>query len=250
MSSNLLIHIPHTSLYLPKEFYDNLIVDKNFIEEENIFVSDYLIDIFVPDNFENIVKVEVSRLCCDVERFLDDSLEEMSKLGMGVIYEKDSNGNQFINVTPHYKKEIIKKYYLPHHKKLNEMSSKILNSHNICNIIDLHSFSDDFVFKVLGKKNSPDICIGTDKLFTNKDYKELIINHFLKWNYTVLENYPYKGTIIPNDFINKNNKVNSIMIEINKRIYLDKNKELNLKKVKKLKKCMNELYEKIDKMGD
>ena len=33
---------------------------------------------------------------CDVEKYLDDSKEVMSKYGMGAVYTKDSNGKEFI----------------------------------------------------------------------------------------------------------------------------------------------------------
>ncbi len=59
-------------------------------------------------------------------------------------------------------------------------------------------------------------------------------------------NYPYCGTIVPNRFINSNSScVKSIMIKINKRIYLDNNTKLNDNKFIKLKKCMDEFYDKL-----
>ena len=56
-------------------------------------------------------------------------------------------------------------------------------------------------------------------------------------------NKPYSGTIIPNKYFDKTEKrLSSIMLEINKRIYL--NNENNFYK---LKQCINDYYEKIQK---
>ena len=92
-------------------------------------------------------------------------------------------------------------------------------------------------------ENTPDICIGTN-VYSYPKYKKLIINHFKEYGYSVLENYPYSGSIIPNT-CKDYKKINSIMIEINKRIYLDDNKIINKEKYKKLSMCMNSLYKKL-----
>ena len=91
-----IIHIPHSSTKLPNIFYDRLLVDKEYIEKENIFMCDYMIDYFVSDRFNNIVKFNYSRLFCDVERYKDDSKEEMFKLGMGAVYTNDSNNKKIV----------------------------------------------------------------------------------------------------------------------------------------------------------
>lgn len=215
-----IIHIPHASLKLLKEFKKNLTINYNKFQRENIFISDYLIDKFVPNNFNNIVKFEYSRMLCDVERYLDDEQEEMSKYGMGVLYTKDSNGLEFVK--RNNKEEIIK-LYKAHHKKLDNMVLKLLKKYNECFIIDLHSFSDEFVYKIFKKNNNPDICIGINESNYDKDLLLKTVSHFKKYGYTVKINYPYSGSIISNKFP----KVKSIMIEINKRIYLNNYKQYN-----------------------
>ncbi len=242
MKKNILIHIPHSSLKLPKCFFDNIIVSKSYIEKENIFISDYLVDLF-SNEYAYVLKFNLSRLCCDVERYVFNEQEEMSKYGMGVIYEKDSSLNKFIELNENYKNYILNKYYYPHHNKLNNLVNYIIDKYDFCNIIDLHSFSDEFVYKIFKYENTPDICIGTN-VYSYPKYKKLIINHFKEYGYSVLENYPYSGSIIPNT-CKDYKKINSIMIEINKRIYLDDNKIINKEKYKKLSMCMNSLYKKL-----
>ena len=112
------------------------------------------------------------------------------------------------------------------------MVGEVLSKKGNCFIIDLHSFSDEFVYKMFNKKSTPDICIGI-----NKNYdKELLlktIKHFKKHNYSVKINYPFSGSITSNKY----SEVKSIMIEINKRIYLNSIKDYN-----EFYNCMMEYY--------
>lgn len=212
-----IIHIPHASLEVPKSFKNKLTINYSEFQKENKFISDYRIDEFVPKNISNIVKFNYSRMYCDVERYLDDQLEEMSKYGMGVLYTKDSNGREFIKYDNKYKQHVIDKYYKKHHKNLDLMVEKVLKKYKECFIIDLHSFSDEFVYKMFNKKNNPDICIGINKSNYDIDLLEKTINHFSSFGYSVMINYPYSGSIISNKYP----KVKSIMIEVNKRVYSD-----------------------------
>jgi N-formylglutamate amidohydrolase len=174
---------------------------------------------------------------CDVEKYLDDSKEEMSKYGMGVLYTKDSNGKVFAK--RNNKEDIINNYYIKHHEELDNMVEKILNRKGDCFIIDLHSFSDEFVKKVLNKDNCPDICIGINNDNYDINLIEKTINHFTKYGYSVMINYPYSGSIISNRFP----YVKSIMIEINKRVYLSSQKEYN-----DFYNCMMKYYELLKSM--
>ena len=247
MKNNVIIHVPHASLNLPNIFFDKIVLDKDYIERENIFISDYLVDKFIPQNYENVLQFNYSRLFCDVERFKDDKLEKMAKIGMGCIYEKDSNGNSFITINDQYRNTIINCYYDKHHKLLCDLAEKMINLYGRCYLVDLHSFSDAFVFKIFGIDNCPDICIGYQKEFGNDELLELTINHFKRYHYKVGINYPYRGSIVPDKYYYKKDpSVISIMIELNKRIYLDENKKLNDLKYGRLKKCMDEYFKNVN----
>lgn len=238
--NSFIVHIPHSSVIIPEEF----ILDKDYnyreIMEEIIFEADYMIDLFSPLESNNIVKFSYSRMFCDVERYKDDKKEEMVLYGMGVIYQKDVNGRIIRNDNNEYKKYIIDNYYNKHHNKLNRLAIKLLDKLKCCYIIDLHSFSDSYVYKIFGKINNPDICIGYDKAYIDKELLVKTYELFKSYGYSVKYNYPYKGSIVPN--IKDKDKVCSIMIEINKRIYLDYNLVLNIDKYIKLKECMNKYY--------
>ena len=231
-----IIHIPHASLDIPESFKKQLKINYKEFMKENIFISDYMIDKFVPKDFTNIIKFKYSRMYCDVERYIDDSKEEMSKYGMGVLYTKDSNGKLFVKNKRIGTKEI--EIYKEHHNRLDNMVEKILNECNECFIIDLHSFSDEFVYKMFNKNNTPDICIGINKSNYDINLLEKTINHFSNYGYSVMINYPYSGSIISNKYP----EVKSIMLEINKRVYLHDSNEYN-----RFYDCMIEYYKLLKK---
>ena len=193
----------------------------------------------MPEKSKKIV-FKYSRLFCDVERFKDDNKEKMAEKGMGVIYTKDFE-NTITIPNNKYKNIVIKSYYDKHHNKLDKKVTDILNKYDKCILIDFHSYSDEMIQKLFNNANNPDICIGTDSFYTNEKLKDFTINHFKKYGYTVCENYPYSGTMIPNKYFNKkDNRLSSIMIEINKRVYLN-----NRDDYQKLKDCIEDYYNKL-----
>lgn len=232
----ILFHIPHSSLKIPKKYWTICIKNKKYIQNANVFLSDLLVEKLVPNKAHKIV-FNYSRIFCDVEKFKDDSKEIMANKGMGVFYTKDCD--DIISIpNKKYKRAVLKSYYDKHHSKLDKRVTNILNKNEKCIIIDLHSYSDAMVKKLFNSVDNPDICIGTDLFYTNEALINTTINHFKKYGYSVAINKPYAGTIIPNKYFNKKEKkLSSIMIEVNKRIYLDKKDDFN-----KLKDCFNEYY--------
>ena len=97
------------------------------------------------------------------------------------------------------------------------------------------------VKKLFNIDNNSDICIGTDNFYTDKELVDFTINHFKRYGYSVAINAPYSGTIVPNKYYNKNDKrISSIMIEVNRRIYLNNKDDFY-----KLKECLEDYYKEI-----
>ena len=68
---------------------------------------------------DNKIVAPFSRIFCDVERFADDELEEMSKFEMGVLYEKFDSGNLLRIFSPELKQDVLKNFYWVHIKLLS-----------------------------------------------------------------------------------------------------------------------------------
>lgn len=212
--------MPHTSLRLPKRFYKGLLIEKNLLNKYNLTMSDIGIDHLFKDYKTYKVKSKYSRLYCDVEKFKDDSIEVMSKYGQGVVYTHIYDKTLFHTHNDRYKKKVYK-YYDKYHKQLDKKVKRLLKKDETLLIIDCHSYSDKLANQFeIGP--FPDICIGVEEDYYDKKILDSIITKIKELGYTYKINYPYKGSIIPNIVYNQkvNGKVISIMLEINKRIYL------------------------------
>jgi len=215
-----ILHMPHVSLEVPDEFYEGLLISKNLFHKYNLEMTDLGIDeLFKGFDYIKVIP-KYSRLYCDVERFRDDSKEIMSKYGEGVVYTHLYDGLVFHNHNDEYKNKVLK-YYDEYHKNLDDITRKVLEEDNTLLILDCHSFSDKMTSHFF-EAPFPDICIGIEERYYDQDILDIIINKIKELGYSYRINYPYKGSLVPNCVINKevHGRVISIMLEINKRIYL------------------------------
>lgn len=220
IDTNILLHIPHSSTSIPlKEGY--LIADKTLADE-----IDMLTDWFTDDLFDYPVTKIVapfSRLFCDVERFEDDALEIMAKYGMGMCYTRLDSGQILREVSPELRMKIKSEYYDVHHKELTETTNKLLEQHGKIIIVDCHSFSDKPFKRDLNQETPrPDFCIGTDDFHTPQKMIKQITDLLTGKEYSVKINNPYAGTMIPLKYYRKNRDVQGIMIEVNRKLYVEK----------------------------
>lgn len=158
-----------------------------------------------------------SRLFFDPERFFDDNLEQMQqKFKLGWFYENAILEQKPLRTTKN--KDEISQYYHKHHKELDEKTKAKLDKYGKCTIIDCHSFSDDKYWFLDVDMPLPDICIGYEDMHKEPLLIDAILKEFA--GYDVRINEPYSGSLVPLEYYGKNTNVKSVMIEINKRLYL------------------------------
>ena len=218
MRNNLLIHIPHASMYIPEEYRKTALIPEEKLEEENRFMCDTGILELIPESLqENTLVFPYSRLYCDVERFRDGS-EPMERYGMGYIYTRDSFGREMFRPSEAHRSEVAA-VYDRHHSELDRRVSEILSEYGNCLIIDLHSFGDQTVNRLFGWTGFPDVCIGTESNHYSEEVSDSIAYLFRKLGYSVELNYPYSGSMVPNRYYGKmDTGIVSVMLELNKRI--------------------------------
>ena len=100
-----------------------------------------------------------------------------------------------------------------------------------------HSFSSKpLPYELHAQTPRPDICIGTDNFHTSKEIADYFYNAFSELGYKVGINNPFCGTIVPLKFYKKNKNVNSVMLEINRSLYMNEvtgKKNKNFMRVKR-----------------
>jgi N-formylglutamate deformylase len=218
----LVLHIPHSSTEIP--LLDGYVSTQDEIQDEIIKLTDWYTDDLFDSEVDYKIATPFSRIFCDVERFADDELEVMSKFGMGVLYEKFDDGNILRIVSPELNQEVLKNYYWVHHALLSKVVKTSLEQTESCLILDCHSFpSSPLTRAIVQDEIRPDFNIGTDSFHTPKYIIEESINYFETKGYTLGIDTPYSGSIVPMEYYRKDSRVNSIMLEVNRGLYLKEN---------------------------
>lgn len=212
----MILHIPHSSTdTLGKKFECDIDLELSRLTDW------YTDELYECDDAKRLV-FPISRLICDVERFEDDSLEPMSQKGMGVCYTKNSHGDTLRAISEHEKADIIQRYYRAHHDRLEKLVDEELCYGDRALIVDCHSFSSTPLYHEDDKTMPrPDICLGADRFHTDIELLDAFVSSFSSLGYRVKINSPFSGTIVPQKYYHKDNRVQSIMIELNRSLYMD-----------------------------
>ena len=223
MYNNVLLHIPHASLVLPEDFWRDVTVEREKVESQLVFMSDYKVDELVCGLDYTKIVARYSRLYCDVERFRNDSDELMAAKGMGAIYTHLPGDVRYRETTASRREEILKNVYDSHHARLDEVSQNIVRHAGSCLIIDLHSYSNQLVNAIFGPtEQQPDICLGYDDDWFDTDDITKLKTFIESLGYSCAINHPYAGAMVPNwAYHTRDPRIRSVMLEINRRVYLD-----------------------------
>ncbi len=215
--SSIVLHVPHSSTFIPESERGSFRIG---LSDELLKMTDRYCDELFCGGYSSVV-FPVSRLVCDPERFRDDALEPMSKVGMGAVYTRAHDGAVLRSVGIEERERILKTYYDPHHAALTEAVQSALDKTDYCFIIDGHSFAPKpLPFEKDQRPDRPDFCIGTDPYHTPDELARSAFRFLRERGYSVDFNAPFSGSIVPMRFYRKDRRVASIMIEINRRLYM------------------------------
>ena len=225
MKRNIVLNIPHASIngvFDPK--YGGWPCNQYFVNNCLNKWTDWYTDfLFLPLSRQKDVSTVVfpySRFVCDAERLENDPLEE---IGQGIIYTQFNGLKRNINDD---ERQGLMGYYHSYIKQLKSM----LNEHSL--LIDCHSFPSDLA--------DVDICIGVndDRSRPTDFVIELVTEVFKQFGFSVRINHPYSNAIaLQTDFV-----YNSIMIELNKRIYLNEQTLELIESANKIRTTLDRLY--------
>ena len=228
--SRVIVHIPHSSTNIPKQFRREFLPEKEKLHSELLCMTDWYTDeLFACADCLAIVH-QYSRLVCDPERFLDPDKEMMWQKGMGMYYTRMSDGD-LLKRSPLSSSEGLQAYgkalkiYQQHHARLRTAVQHQLKLFGRALLIDGHSFSAT-VLPYEPKENHhlkrPDICLGSDAVFTPNPLLATAEEYFTKEGLEVAVNTPFAGAIVPEPFYSLQDKrVQSLMIEVNRSLYMD-----------------------------
>ena len=232
---NLLLHVPHSSTSFPVE---SKVCFNDLDDEERLLIDYYTDNLFVPEQEANNICHMIfpyCRLYCDVERLINDPLE---KDGLGISYSRwvpcqDRHGDVLRSYS--VKSEAFALYADYH----SDISKKLVGMIGSTLLVDCHSFS---ALPNLLNSNPPDIdiCIGynDDETCPSNVVIGNIVQYFMSKGYKVGINEPFSNSKTFNVPVT----YHSIMIEVNKRLYMDEHTLEKTEGFEKLTRIIQSLY--------
>jgi N-formylglutamate deformylase len=219
------LHIPHSSRDVPARERQAISLNDAELNSELLRMTDAFTDELFP-----LTPVEagravfpISRLVCDAERFPLDGDEPMATRGMGVFYTRTSLG-EVLRSEPNAadRQSLMDRWYWPHHSKLKRMVNDVAARSGICLIVDCHSFpSVALPFELDQSTHRAEICIGTDAFHTPAAVRDAIVAAADEEGYSVALDAPFAGALVPLDSYRKEKRIFSVMIEVNRSLYMD-----------------------------
>ncbi len=198
MYNSLVLHIPHAAIGgLAGAGY----ADRMLLFEQARRWTDWYTDYLFERRNPHIVSVKsiYSRFVVDCERLLNDPLEAK---GQGILYERFEHNRRIILPED---RERLMAYYAQNRDRLRSA----VTPGSL--LIDCHSFPSDL--------GNVDVCIGYNEDWSKPDAKtlQMVRDTFEQAGYTVAFNAPYSNSVSPKAAF----AYPSLMIEVNKRCYMD-----------------------------
>jgi N-formylglutamate amidohydrolase len=219
----LLLHLPHDSTVIPPCDRADYLISAADLDQEQLRLTDWHTAALYAEGVPaaDLVQAEVSRLVVDVERFADDRLERCSAFGMGATYVQTCDGRPLRVLSPERRTELLDRYYWPHHHRLNEAAAERLTRFGRCVILDAHSFPTGQLPTQVGFSAPLEIGVGTQPGHTSPELRALAEDFFRAQGFVVGVDIPFSGAIVPNRFFGTEPRVQSLMIEVRRDLYMD-----------------------------
>jgi N-formylglutamate amidohydrolase len=114
--------------------------------------------------------------------------------------------------------------------------------------VDCHSYPSTPITRDLNQiLLRPDFNIGIDPYHTSQKIIDASIAFFEEQGYSLGVDWPYSGTIVPMAFYQKNSNVNSIMLEINRKLYLQEPSNKKTDQFEEIQQLVNRYLEMLKK---
>lgn len=231
----LLVLVPHSSTRIPQEVLETLLLDEPQLRRAITGMTDHLVDQLFGSAVARgatMLIQDVSRLVVDVERFTDDRREPMSRFGLGAVYTRTHEG---LRLRPESfaaadREALLERFQKPFAQAAEKLVDEFLDRWGICWILDVHSFPSlpHPYEEATGPR--PEFCIGYDESHREKDMEwfwedwakyEGLKSYFRRCGCPLGLNAPFAGSYVPAKHYLSDQRVKSMMIEVNRVRYLD-----------------------------
>ena len=120
-------------------------------------------------------------------------------------------------------------------------------ANNHCLIIDGHSFPAlPLPYELNQTAFRPDFCLGTDDFHTSEELVERVETILESCGYSTARDQPFSGTIVPMKYYRKDHRVQSLMIEINRWLYLAEDYSVDSERIETLVSVLRRVGEVLE----
>ncbi|MGZ4847642.1 MAG: N-formylglutamate amidohydrolase [Halobacteriota archaeon] len=250
LTSPILAHVPHSSAFVPHDVRCSLLLSVEDLRKELILMTDrYTSDLFAGIAALGGVALvyNCSRLVVDPERFENDEDEVMSSRGMGAIYTKTAYQHILReNLSATEREDMLSTYSRPYHEAVREEVHEMLERFDRCLIIDCHSFpSKPLPYELDQSAHRPEICIGTDSFHTPNGLINLLRSCCDAHGIKAAINKPFAETYVPLPYLGKDERVSSVMVEVNRSLYMDEETGARSRRFSQTKEVIDDLVAKV-----
>ena len=121
-----------------------------------------------------------------------------------------------------------------------------LEEHDRCLIIDGHSFpSKSLPYELNAEAARPDFCLGIDDFHTAEKLVGGVESELQRLGYSTARNEPFSGTIVPLKHYRKDQRVQSLMIEINRKLCVNKDYSVDRASLRTVVVALDSVREKL-----
>ena len=118
--------------------------------------------------------------------------------------------------------------------------TRALEQFGRCVIIDAHSFPVTPMPTQVDFSDPPEIGIGTDAMHTSDELAGVVHTFFTDRGFSVGVNCPFAGALVPNAFYGRDARVQSVMIEVRRDLYMDERTGSRLSRFAEVQRVLTE----------
>ena len=219
VGSPVILHAPHGGRTIPAEYLSSFVISSTELEVEKDVMTDHFTDTLVGAlTGASAIINGLSRFAVDVERFPDDT-EEMNAVGMGVLYTHGSNCQEIRRGSADEKKPLMK-YFQTYSARFTDLVDATLLAHDRAVIIDVHSYPQQKLpYELHGDGYRAPLCVGSDPFHASDELLATVAGSFP--HLEARSNAPFAGAYVPLKHYHRDARVNSVMLDIRRDVYMD-----------------------------
>jgi N-formylglutamate amidohydrolase len=226
----IIVHMPHVSRWIPGEVEDTFCAS----HAELHVMHEAMRDLHVTNVFWDALHYgaslfvnDVSRLVYDPERYEDDEIELMSRVGLGMVYTRTLEGRPLRHPDPsgEMRRAVIENFHKPYVAAMEALIEEHLAEFGEVWIIDAHSYPDEQLPFLPEGSPRPAVCLGTARTSDpGVDPALAWFSHNEEWLLAYQHdgapralgfNEPFAGSYVPLRYVD-DPRVHSLMIELNR----------------------------------